>query len=370
MKRLFITGLFRSGTTFLARALNAHPQLSVASDPFFEFWKLVRNVWWTEQNPEFNASQPLSDYFQADAVYVQHFWQQALGVELEEDDVFFLSERIASAALPYSPKVIEHVQALMDGTGSDVLDQLYAAVADAYPTDDLQCVGTKEVWTDEFAGPFLDHFGEDGRVIHILRDPRAIIASNRKSSTGAYPVLFLIRQWRKSVALALKNAGRNGFLQLGYEDIVSQPREAFTAMCNHIGVAFHPNVTDGSKYVDGAGEPWQQNSSHGTSATINKEYMERWRTVLPEDEIAIIEWLCGPEMDALGYERTQREQPTEALARWSDDYPNIADWIKPYNYNLTPEALEQELQRLQVLNGHAAGAANPLLSPEVLTALQ
>ena len=63
MNQLFITGLFRSGTTFLARALNAHPELSVASDPYFEFWKLLRNKWYGGRDAEFNTAAPLSDYF-------------------------------------------------------------------------------------------------------------------------------------------------------------------------------------------------------------------------------------------------------------------------------------------------------------------
>lgn len=362
MTKLFVTGLFRSGTTFLARALNAHPNLSVASDPYFEFWKLVRNRWWQTNQQDFNAAQPLGDYFCADQAQVSRFWAEALTVQLNEAELLQLCQRIAVAAEPYSPKIGQRLPNLRAGSAAEVLEQLYDVIPQAYPTEALQCVGAKEVWTDEFAAPFLAQYGANGRVIHILRDPRAIIASNRKSSTGAYPVLFLVRQWRKSVALAIMNKALPGFLQLRYKDIVSDPQASFSAMCAHLGVPFHAAVTDGSKYLDGAGEPWRQNSSHGTSSTINKEYVERWRAVLPEDEIAIIEWLCGPEMDYLGYKRTQRTFPEQQLGRWRDDYPNIAEWIKPYDFNLTPSEIEREQQR-------AAGEPSLFLTPNVAAAL-
>ena len=62
---------------------------------------------------------------------------------------------------------------------------------------------------------------EDGHIskcIHILRDPRAVAASNYVSSL-CYPNLFLARQWRKSAALARLNAERHSdaYLIVKYE---------------------------------------------------------------------------------------------------------------------------------------------------------
>ena len=66
VKRLFVTGMFRSGTTLLARAFNAHPSISFASDPFFEFFKHARNTYYTGKEEDFDSNQPLSDKFWED----------------------------------------------------------------------------------------------------------------------------------------------------------------------------------------------------------------------------------------------------------------------------------------------------------------
>ena len=45
MKQFFIvTGIFRSGTTWLARALNSHPQISFESDPIAPIFNSFRYI--------------------------------------------------------------------------------------------------------------------------------------------------------------------------------------------------------------------------------------------------------------------------------------------------------------------------------------
>ena len=41
-KSIFVTGLFRSGTTWLARALNSHPEISFESDPIAPIFNSFR----------------------------------------------------------------------------------------------------------------------------------------------------------------------------------------------------------------------------------------------------------------------------------------------------------------------------------------
>ena len=41
---LFVTGTTRSGGTLLARALSAHKEIMVASDPYLEMFRSLRNA--------------------------------------------------------------------------------------------------------------------------------------------------------------------------------------------------------------------------------------------------------------------------------------------------------------------------------------
>jgi len=61
---IFVTGLFRSGTTWLARALNSHPEISFESDPIAPIFNSFRydlaNNKYKKKNHRFS---PLEDYF-------------------------------------------------------------------------------------------------------------------------------------------------------------------------------------------------------------------------------------------------------------------------------------------------------------------
>ena len=65
---VFITGVARSGTTLLAKMLNAHPAVRVASDPLFPFFHSLRNALiqrgaGPEVLAEFDPTMPIGDYY-------------------------------------------------------------------------------------------------------------------------------------------------------------------------------------------------------------------------------------------------------------------------------------------------------------------
>ena len=62
-KELFIFGMFRSATTMMSRSLSAHPQITIASDPYFQFFKSYRNEIYSENIHGFDHNSPVGDNF-------------------------------------------------------------------------------------------------------------------------------------------------------------------------------------------------------------------------------------------------------------------------------------------------------------------
>lgn len=103
------------------------------------------------------------------------------------------------------PELLQFCQhiTITPGTFYQVYKQLLSTLANYFNEHNLSYVGTKESFCEEFVPFFL---GKQNKVIVIIRDPRAVVTSLNfgqatKYTGKARPVLYIIRQWRKSVNL-------------------------------------------------------------------------------------------------------------------------------------------------------------------------
>ena len=344
----FISGMFRSGTTYLARALNAHPKLTVLSDPHRAFFKYVRNIFFVREVEGFDPDCPIDDYFNQPAQLRQQFHDQFMDLELSKKDIEIFKPLLIKGAKLFSPLIENTIDKLEPGRVSEVYAQLLYLGGKAYQYSDYQLLGTKEVWTDEFIELFLK---EGKKCIQIIRDPRAVIASNRVNEYGAYPLLFLIRQWRKSVAYYLKNKGKYGYLMLKYEDLMSDKPAAFQRLTDHLDIPFACELLDETSFVDGALKPWKQNTSY-TIERKEKIAGPKWKSVLHEAEIAMIESMCFAEFRLLGYDRVTQQIPGMVFdPEWmaKESQANRAEWIMKYNFELNTDQFEIENKRYEFL---------------------
>ncbi|MBP7744779.1 MAG: sulfotransferase [Phycisphaerae bacterium] len=308
---LLVTGMFRSGTTLLARMLNAHPDIALASDPFLPFLKYLRTVVARDVlGPAAPAPlDPLGDYFaDYDGLRLLRAVQTAnLDWPLSETDRAMLWPALQSFAKPFSPKLAERLDEVRGTTLRELYVDMLRLTQDVYGTGREQYVGHKEAWADEF-GPALHRALPHLKSIHVIRDPRAVCAS-KNVADDKYPWLFLIRQWRKLTGLAwlaaYASAAREDCLLLRYEDLVADPPGASRRICAFLGLEFAPAMADAQSLKDGADTPWQRNSSYGDLATersISSKGADRWRRVLSPREIELIEQLTYPVMQMFGYQ--------------------------------------------------------------------
>ena len=63
MTELLLISMFRSGSTTLARALNAHKEIAFASDPYLEIFKCLRSDIAEDLGITTPFSHPLDDYY-------------------------------------------------------------------------------------------------------------------------------------------------------------------------------------------------------------------------------------------------------------------------------------------------------------------
>ncbi|GAG91385.1 unnamed protein product, partial [marine sediment metagenome] len=263
---IFVTGMFRSGTTLVARMLGAHPQIAFASDPFTPVFKAFRNTAARTHGIAIDLDAPLDDYY-------FHPEKQRLRQAVESADPYLppqgwppeeLRQRIAGGASRFSARICERLDLLDLSSFAAAIESGFSCVGTVYGDSTTRAVGFKEVWTGEFAPLILREFPQ-ANVIYLVRDPRAVCAS-KNIHAEKYPWLFLARQWRKLATIGwyLKHRPEwsHRVLILRYEDLIQEPEKVVRGISDFLGLPFSKTLLDPRLFTDGSGKAWIQNSSY------------------------------------------------------------------------------------------------------------
>jgi hypothetical protein len=387
---LFLTGTVRSGTTLLARLLSVHEQVMVASDPFFPLFRHLRNALAAAcSDPEVQARfRPYHPLYEA---YYRP-WQlkvlEALlegGLEVPFDPALHQDclEACRARMAAECPDLIPFLPQVPAADFRQTFDRALQIVARARDCAQRRWVGFKDVWIVDFF-PLLARAYPEARFVVIVRDPRAVAASNlafrtRDPSQMAHP-LSLYRHWRKHLALLLhfqadpRLAPRLHLLR--YEDLVRRPEAEVRRLCRFLGVEFDPRMLDADNYYDWArGGTWRGNSSYVSRVSgISAEFRERWRQVLSPPELALVELVCAPDMELLDYRpQTGREHLPAAVRQLAEDHAQDWAWrsdLEDPVADAGAELLRRTLLEAEEEPAHPGLVRSCFLFPEVFTRLR
>lgn len=291
MINLFVTGMLRSGTTLLEKALNCHPDIRIAYQPFPEIFIQIKKEFFRHIKiaPEYHA---LSHYCRESRYTPQNFMSWL-------DNQRFSNE-FFHKWLPESKKNVSEKPENNCGFS----DWYSFLVAQMSPNTNKRCIGSKEVLMEEFVPCFIKH---DTYCIIIIRDPRDVISSldygSGKQFTGDHrPTLFNLRNWRKSLYYAFAFEEDPHLAAIKFEDLVAQPLKALNQIAEMIG--FHPFNDDLWQHGlrDENGVNWKGNSSFGDISPFSTKSIGGHSKVLPDQTRFYIEAVCRREMLAMGYE--------------------------------------------------------------------
>lgn len=176
----------------------------------------------------------------------------------------------------------------------------------------------------------------EARVVCMVRDPRAVVASYRdwtneapiRRGDGAndevmallrtrkqqsYDLTMISMMWRSSIKTALQGQRDHGTARVRlqrYEDLIVEPEVTLRDLAWWLDLDFASGMLDvktrNSSYT-------QSNRDRGMST----EPLKRWRSKLSDREIAVIQATCGRLMASQGYDREPLTvSPLVLLASW------------------------------------------------------
>jgi len=163
-----------------------------------------------------------------------------------------------------------------------------------------------------YAGTLLNNY-PNLRIVHIVRDPRDVLASQknrwkRKRLGGDnipyseivrvwfnYHPYTLGKLWARATHLALQHREHTRFYLLRFEDIVANPEPELQKLCAFLDIPYEIAMLNIP----------QMGSSHRTNTDqqigVTQSSLNRWMETLTRGEVFICERITRPLMRALSY---------------------------------------------------------------------
>lgn len=297
----FVVGVGRSGTTLLRLMLDAHSELAIP--PETHFLPALIELFG-------DAREPTADELVA-AVQTHAGWRD-FGMDEAKLRAIFEpnSNSVPAAATQATPAE--------GGAAAQPIRAFYAAYAARH---------SKPRWGDktpvyiESIAKIGGTLGDQARFVHLIRDGRDVAVSRGaraiKRGREATPARTEAETWKQRIQGAREQAREvEHYLELRYEDLISDAEAALQKVCKFIELEFDPAMLS---YHEGAQERLSEFSdlpskggkvrpsseriaAHAlTSEPPQADRVERWRTELDTSAIADYEDVAGDLLADLDY---------------------------------------------------------------------
>jgi hypothetical protein len=271
----FIVGTERSGSNLLRLILDAHGRIAVPHPPH-----IMRYF------------GPLEDCY-------KDLQDPARLRRLVEDVLLLVRVHIYPWSVRLDPAVIAAA------ARPPCLFTVYAAVYDAYRRDAGKARwGCKSTFMLERADTIFRHV-PDARLVWLVRDPRDVAASSKRSVFNPYAPLFTAELWRQQQEIALDLERRYGptvVRRLRYEDLLAAPEGRVREVCRFLDEEYDPAMLRYHEGVEARRTASLCESWHYTDRPVLHENT-RYRRELDEREVRQVETVAGDLMERLGYRR-------------------------------------------------------------------
>jgi len=271
---IFIVGSPRSGTTLMRRILDRHPALAICAETHFLPLVYLRRKAFGDLGDARNRQRLIAKYLASRPI-------KKSGLNTAE-----LAERLSREATSYQAMFTSMLTYYADS-------QRKQRYGEKTPRHAL----------------FLDTLCEwfpNAVILHMLRDPRAAVASLQRVPWASSSVILNARRWLKLNQAARRFHEHPGYLEVRYEALVTDPVSELLKICAFVGEEYSPSMLVPEENSTAGIDSQRRSRDEVTPARL-----EIWRNELTAAEVAQIEWVLGPELESFGYERSV--SPASAL---------------------------------------------------------
>ncbi len=271
---VFILGTERSGSNLLRLLLNSHSRIAVPHPPHVVRYFAPLEPLYGDLTDDANFRRLVDDIL------------RLLGVHIYQWEVPIDSAEVARTASPRNAFGV------------------YVALQDQYRAHAGKARwGCKSTFMIDHIDEILVRF-PNARLVFLVRDPRDVAVSSRKSVFSTFHPSFTARLWKEQQDTGLAWLARlpaTSIHLLRYEQLVAEPEASVRAVCAFLGEAFEPGMlrffeTDEARKSASLSESWEK-----TSRPVSQASVEQFRVGLTERERLLVEWIAREPMTHLGY---------------------------------------------------------------------
>lgn len=192
----------------------------------------------------------------------------------------------------------------------------YAGLFDAIMSEFADRHG-KSRWSEKSPGQAVDAahaLFPDAQFVHIIRDPRDVVASSLEAPWTDTDAATIAREWLSFTLRSIRAGLRLGpsrFLQIRYEDLTRDPAAVLRVVCAFLGERYDPTMLNDRRErqqtVASVVARWQARALSG----IDPAREGGWKSRLGRVDRLRVNAIVGGALAALGYE------PPSARARWA-----------------------------------------------------
>lgn len=149
----------------------------------------------------------------------------------------------------------------------------------------------------------------NAHFIHIVRDGRDLAASHLKTvpDWGYKTITQAAEGWLEVVARPHTVAPAGRYLEIRYEDLVSDPRVTIGKMLDHLQLPWDDAVLHHADLEHSLfAKPWGHPAAVATGQPLNQGSIARYREDLTPEEIDAFEGIAAFELNRLGYPLAKR----------------------------------------------------------------
>ncbi len=278
--QVLITGVYRTGSEFLAHALNSRPDISVSMYRV-NLFRFINGRYGdlTNDNQIYRLVTDLA-----------HRLKFRYNLNLEEDKIYqILLSQKKKGILSYGV-VYDKVMSLL------------------YLNENTRVWAEKNQLLWREIPNFLEYFPK-GKCIHIMRDPRAVLMSFKHYTSAPEPAylaaaLNCLDSMLHAKAQTTADTGR--VLVIRFEDLVTNTKKVIENAWDFIGLSSRFKYQGINSAIDPYDRNWSSNSSFQKVSNVNNFNIDLalngWRKKISTDELHFVECVCHKQMREWGYQ--------------------------------------------------------------------